>query len=385
MSLPSKTIHMIAPVSAIHCRTRLVKQAYVMQQNGIALQFFGWERQAGEAGKAGDRNTDVVEKIILRGGGYGSRLTHLFYMLWMTRVFFKALKLPKGANVLCLGFETAFPVVLVSRFRRINVVFDDADRFSMILSLPGPLNRLMQGLEKWTSSHSAVHLIPGWTRYDWKASSMKLLRNSPNLADFESAKKLANKRADGAPFTLYANGWIGETRGAPIFLALMERLAGDDFLLKLIGRGDGDAYAKLVELPNVEAQPEVPQSEALAAYLEVDLALTYYDPKVPINRQAESNKWGDCVYLNVPFIVNSEVETAFDLVESGAAFAVPYDDVDALEVLVRSVAEQPEKLLQYRQKIGALKEQFVPYDEAFEKILFSGQGAFIDAVNLTRK
>ncbi len=365
-----QTIHLIAPIPAINRRTRVKKQVDVLLNMGFCISLFGWERVNGEAEKQRHSDPRVTEKMILNGGGYASRITHLFYLFWMVRVFFKALRLPRGAVILCLGFESAFPALLASKFTGAKILFDDADRFSMILSLPGPLNRIIVMLEKWTSRQCQVHIVPGLTRYDWTGPNMAILRNTPNRVDFERAVA-AKSNADRSDFVLYANGWIGETRGAPIFLHLMQRLAvsAPQIGLRLIGRGDGNSYAALQAMPNVTATSEVPQVEALAEYCTADLVLTYYDPKVQINRQAESNKWGDCIFLGVPFLVNSEVETAAQFVEQGAAFAVPYSDVDALECLILNLHANPSRLADAVERLQKFRPDYLPFDSAFEMIV----------------
>ena len=371
-------VYMIAPVPILARRTRLKKQVDILVSSGFDIRFFGWERVRGEAAPHLNEFEHVQGEIILCGGGYASRLTHVYYLFWMVKVFFKVLTQPRKAIFFCLGFESAFPALIASKFRKSQIIFDDADRLSMIISLPWPLNNIIQRLEKWASHKSAVHLVPGFSRYDWKTKKMRRLRNCPNRTDFETAKALpVTKRPD--IFTLYANGWIGETRGAPIFLELMMRLKDGPFLLEVIGRGDGAAYEKLIQLPNVQATGEVPQIEALAAYRKADLVLTYYDPKVSINRQAESNKWGDCIYLGLPFVVNSEVKTASSFLERGACFSALYEDVDALETLVRRLASDPQAIEKARHEISKLRQDFLPFDEAFKEILFSGPDSIIQS------
>jgi glycosyltransferase involved in cell wall biosynthesis len=376
-------VYMIAPVPILARRTRLKKQADVLVSSGFDIRFFGWERTLGEAGPHLNEIEHVKGEIILRGGGYASRLTHFYYLLWMVKVFFKVLTQPRQSIFFCLGFETAFPALLAGKCRKSQIVFDDADRLSMIMSLPRPAKNIIERLEKWASYQSAVHLVPGFSRYNWKSDKMRQLRNCPNRADFETAEMLPVKKREDV-FTLYANGWIGETRGAPIFLELMARLGAAPFLLKIIGRGDGAAYDELVGLSNVEATGEVPQIEALVAYREADLVLTYYDPKISINRRAESNKWGDCIYLGLPFIVNSEVKTASRFLECGGCFSVDYDDVEALEALVRRLANNHGEMDRARHQISKLRREFLPFDEAFKEILFSGRHPIIKFEKLTK-
>ena len=384
MKFDRPVVYMVAPVPILARRTRLKKQADILISRGFAIRFFGWERISGEAAPHLNEIENIQGNIILHGGGYASRLTHFHYLFWIVKVFFKVLKLPRGATIFCLGFESAFPALIASKLRNSQIIFDDADRLSMILSLPRPLSVVIQRLEKWVSYHAAVHLIPGFSRYDWESEKMRLLRNSPNRTDFELAATFPIRKR-GEVFTLYANGWIGETRGAPIFLDLMKRLSKGPFLLKLIGRGDGSAYKELTQLPNVEATGEVPQIEALTGYREADLVLTFYDPKIPINRQAESNKWGDCVYLGLPFVVNSEVKTAIPFLAHGGCFAVRYYDVKALEMLVRRLASNKKEMDKARNDILKLRQNFLPFDESLEEILFSGSDPVIKFANPLHK
>ena len=368
------TIHMIAPLSAPELRTRLAKQVGVLTQAGYPVSFSGWERVRGEADGAAAFPLSG-RRIILRGGGYGKKTTLLFYPLWSLRVFFHVLFMPRDARLLCLGFETAAPALLASLFSRRRIVFDDADRFSMTFPLPGVLGRIVARLEQWASQKAFRHIVPGLERYSWRNAGMVTLRNTPALEDFRGAarldiaQELGIPAADGA-FTIYANGWIGETRGAPILLALMKVLQrrGVPVRLLVMGRGDGNAFAELIAREDVLAFADKPQQIALAAYTISDLLFTYYDPRIPINRLAASNKWGDAIYMGRTFVVNSEVETAGHFVDRGAAFAVPYRDVEALADLVERLAGDRAQLDRAINALRDFREDYIPFDQRFEDI-----------------
>lgn len=360
----------IAPLSTVARRSRLTKMMPVLKAKGLSPVFYGWERVEGEAQYGGDKV--VEERIILRGGGNNTRRARLMYPLWMISVFWLALRLGRRANLFCLGWETAFPALIASRVTGARVIFDDADRFSLIVSLPRPLHRLVQALEQWTSRRVALHIVPGFARYEWRGQNMMVLRNAPVRSDYERAQQGEVQRS-AKGLVIYVNGWFGETRGGPIFVELMKKVAERNLPIRMIlaGRLAGPVCQVLAAQPNVEYRGKLELVEALKLYREADLVLTYFDPAIPINRLAESNKWGDCVFLKVPFIVNSEVETAASFARGGAAIAIPYHDVDGLLEILTRLAEQPVGLGDYRDALCDFEGEYRPFDSAFGELIDS--------------
>jgi len=357
-----------APLPAVRKRTRLAKMVPIFQSRGYKVRFFGWERAPGELEEW--RSTNLDERTILRGGGYASRQARLLYPLWMAATFLQVLRLGRGANVFCLGWETAFPALLASYFTGAQILFDDADRFSLIMRLPGPLHGVLQSIERWTSRRVTLHIVPSFSRYEWRGPNMVVLRNTPSMNDYHLARR-SLYRPPSTGLVVYANGWIGETRGAPVFLQTLQKLAAvaADVKLVIAGRVDGPSSVDLMNHPLVEYRGELSQVDALAIYGEVDVALTYYDPVVPINRLAESNKWGDCVFLRIPFIVNDEVVTAAPFIDGGAAWAIPYSDSAGLADLLIKLSRD-RRMLEYRKgSLDNFRSEYLPFDQQFNCII----------------
>lgn len=360
---------MIAPLSSPKQRTRLTKQVLHFNKYGYRINFWGWERIPGESGGY-DNDQKLVVRSLLLGGGYTTRKARLMYPLWMVVVFWRVLFLGRCQTIFCLGWETAFPARLAALITNAQIVFDDADRFSMIFNLPGFLHRMLQRLERWTSHKCALHIVPGFSRYEWRHERMILLRNTPLRRDFETARKVAPDRPD-AKLVLYANGWIGETRGAATFLKALNRAsrAGLDLHMVIAGQVDGPNGEKLCKHPLVSYLGRIVQREALSWYAVVDAVLTFYYPSVPINHKAEPNKWGDAIYFNTPFIVNSEVETARDFVDQGAAFSVPYNDEKGLFHLLAGLVDAPERISRAKEEILKFEASFQVFDDGLTNIL----------------
>ena len=365
----TRRLNIMAPGPALARRTDLAKLPPVCAKLGIPLRYFGWERETGELDAARWCASDVEEKAILGGGGYGLK-SRRHYPRWIAAVFREVLRLDRGEIVWAVGWETAYPALLAARAVGATVIFYDPDRFSMVVRLPNPIDGFVRRLESWSSHAARLHVIPGYARYEWSHENMRLLRNSPMQETLAAARKTSIPRPD-ATIVLNANGWLGETRGAGVILKAMQLLEdrGVNAHLLAAGRTDSASGKELVGRSDVTFFGEIPQTEALALYPSSDLALTLYDPKIEINRKAEPNKWGDAAYFGTPVIVNDGVETAQPLLENGAAMRFPYDRPDALADLIEALSKDHERLARCRSAIAAMADDWPPYDTRLAEIL----------------
>lgn len=364
------TIGFIAPLPSLALRVRMTKMATLFLAHGHRLAFAGWERLPGEAAQNPWPGDGVDERLLFRGGGYARTVTRLLYPIWMIRVFLHVLLGRRPDTLFCLGWETAFPALLASFVRPATIVFDDADRFSMIVQLPSALHRVVTRLEEWTSRRVAMHIVPGYSRYEWRHERMVVLRNTPVSSDFRWAEQHARPRPD-ADLVVYVNGWISRERGADVVMEAADQYlsSGRSLAILAAGQATDSSGEALLRHPAALDFGRLQQAEALALYAAADVTLTFYDPSVAVNRRAEPNKWGDAVFFGKPFIVNQEVETASSFIDRGIAFAVPFGDPDALARLWRELADDPQRLESARAAALAARSEFEPFEEQLSSLL----------------
>lgn len=362
---------LIVPLGRLDKRTRLAKFAAVCATKKLALSVICWERKKGES-QADTCYTD--NKTVLLSGGVGAGTSRGLYVLWILKLIVHLIKVPKGSKFYCLGFECAFPVYFVSRFKDFSYIFDDADRFSLIVNPPQPLLGVLRFIERKVSEGSDLNIIPGQARYEFKNTKQKIVRNFPSEASIKNMERSFKDR-DIPELLVYVNGWLGNTRGLPIILKVAKKFNDNNYPVNFVcaGRVDGDSASEFVQLPNVNYIGEVDSTEALSWYPQIDLVFTYYDPSVLINQFAESNKWGDAICFGVPVLVNAEVKTADFLRKADACISVPYaDDILLYEKLLELAENTDEisrlagnvKTLQgsiryFDQEIGGLLEEFI--------------------------
>ncbi|WAG26818.1 hypothetical protein EEA47_10935 [Vibrio alginolyticus] len=367
-----KKFIIVAPLSSISKRTRLYKLvSFLFCNSDVTVKHVGWERVEGEKEEV-YFNDNIEKDILIKGGGYGGRKVKLMYFLWFAKVFLKGFSFKKGDVVWALGFESSFPLLLSSKIIGYKVVFDDADRFSMLFKLPSPFDCLLSFLEKITSRNVYKHIIPSIERYDFESDKFYLVKNIPSKVEIDKAKELKPKVSKiECGLTININGWLGAGRGMSVILDLAKELESYPVYFILAGKLDCQEALELSQLDKVRYIGSVTNSEALSTYLNSDLVFTYYDPKVEINRYAESNKWGDAIKFNNGIIVNSEVITAKRLIEEQVTISCNYNDLDGLKLSILSLLENPQRLQSIKDRLGNI-EEYNGYFEDKLALLFSG-------------
>lgn len=367
-------ITIVAPVGRLRKRTRLSKFANLYQNANWSVSFVGWEREDAES--ASPLEPDIVTKITLVGGGYSTKGLRRKYVIWIVKTATHLLR-AKPPFVHALGLEGAVAALPLRFLRKDTVlIFDDADRFSMSQRLPGPVQGWFERLERFVSRLSTIHIVPGIGRYpDGIPSTQALVvRNTPSESALREAASMTQGLKKG--FRVLVTGYLGETRGISVIDRVAELLSDDDqFVFVAAGRTAGESVKRLLGRSNVNYHGEVSNSEALALCADSSIVFTLYDPAVQINQFAEPNKWGDCVAVGVPFIVNEEVRTAKAYVDAGAAVSFPYDNPERAAEILRELARDPLAYKALRSAIGQLAESTPSFDAQVKTKLLTAMEA----------
>lgn len=357
------SLSIVAPLPAVSKRTRLTKIVECNKKFEV-VKFYGWQRLKNE-------KVDTKSRIILKGGGYSSKKARLMYILWMIKVFFLCLRFNRKDVVWALGFESAFPAILASKIKGFKVIYDDADRFSSLFNFPSLIKKILIKLEVYSSYNAFKHIIPGIERYEFDSPNFFILKNTPTSDDISRAKlfKLdegVKNSLNQYKMTIYVNGWLGDGRGLKVIHDVAKQLPNIGFLLA--GRVDSEYAETMIKFDNVVYLGEIPQYQALAYYTLTHFVFTYYDPKIPINRMAEANKWGDALQFGVPIIVNSEVITAQYLRDSTSVVSVAYSDVSALVSQIKNLMISPESYKNLVFSVQELQNKFPTFDLQIQNI-----------------
>lgn len=367
--MSKKELIIIFPLSVLAQRTRLVKLANIASKLDLDITTWAWLRNKEDFNK--ELSIPIkARKILLKGGSYNSKGIKLYYPLWILAVFFRLIITRPHTTVYCLGFETALPAWAASKIINLKYIFDDADRFSMIIKLPEGIEKYIRKLERKVSEGSTINIIPGYERYEFRNDKQYVLKNNPDSSAIKKMKQV-NVIRPNSKLVIYVNGWMGETRGLSIIVELAKRFLKNKVEVSFIaaGKADNEIAQNFINLPNVNYLGNLDNHEALAWYRACDFVFTYYDPRIEINRYAESNKWGDALTLNTLVIVNDEVITANFLRKAEVCITAPYDNIDSIEDQIINLLSHDKELPKMKQNINNLNSKLKFFDQEMFKIL----------------
>ncbi len=367
MAETPRQLTVVTPASDVRTYPRMNKLLEVLTGMGTEVAHWYWRRAAD--GDEADARI-AARRRLLDGGGYANRRLALRYPAFMWRAFRQILGDGEGRRFYCLGFAAALPAAVASLFARRTYLFDNNDNVSLSYRGPAPLRALLAAVERFVARRAAVHLVPASSRWDRPEPNLRVVPNVPTRAVLERARETARREGyrTGDIFTLYVTGLLTDARGARQLLDVLGAWDASIPLRILVsGRLRSAAAEELAGHARVEYLGQLDNETALARYACAHAVLTYYDPAVEINRLAEPNKWGDCVAMGVPFVVNGEVETSRPFVEAGACFAAPYHDADALRVLLEDLIADEGRLAAARKALGNL--DWKPWDERMRDVL----------------
>lgn len=362
-----KRLTVVTPASDVRTYPRMNKLLEVAAGLGFGIDHWYWRRAA----DSDEHDARIsARRRLLDGGGYANRRLALRYPVFMWRAFREILRDGRDRRFYCLGFAAALPAAVASLFVARTFLFDNNDNASLSYRGPAPLRALLGAAERFVARRAAVHLVPSSSRWHHPDPNLRVVPNVPTRDVLERARGIAEREGyrAGEIFTLYVNGLLTDDRGARQLLDVLHDWDESLPLRVMVGgRLTSDAAEALAGLDRVEYLGQLDNETALARYACAHAVLTYYDPTVEINRLAEPNKWGDCVAMGVPFIVNREVETAYPFVDAGACFTAPYRDTDALRSLLEGLIADPRRLAAARDALGRLDWQ--PWDEHMKHVL----------------
>lgn len=298
---------------------RLVKIATFLKQNGYSVSFIGWPRT-----KEKNNDPSLFEKseAVIRGGGEANSKLPILYIIFIFKLFFKLL-FRKGLNdklIFCVNFETGFVTWLISYFRKITYCYDIWDELALSHNFPCLIVKILRYFDRKIRARSAFYIHVDESRLssvDDDLSNSIIIYNSP--VDYYNNKFELHEHNDSFAIT----GWLNKTRGLNSLFEFAYNhpeykfIVAGSFLQKEIGE-------KFHTLPNVEIHEFMPQSKLFDLISKCRGIFSLYDPSIPINRLAASNKLYDAMMLGIPVIVNNGLIAANVVNQHKVGFVVNY-------------------------------------------------------------
>ncbi|GAA4146801.1 hypothetical protein GCM10022216_32150 [Sphingobacterium kyonggiense] len=292
---------------------RLSKFLKFFNDKNIQNYFIGW-----------NRNTDSKEtsniKYIFNGGGKNNKYVMFYYPFWMLIVFFHFLfkKNLRNYNLIAVNFDTAFPIYLVSKFRKFEFIYEIYDQFAISYNFPKFLKKLLLKLDERIMDRAKLIIHVDSNRVNSHKEKSIVIENTPN--DFykgspRSYEKVRHKFA--------VTGLLNKIRGIDQILKFAQEYPHIEFLF--VGEVLDEEMNNIIQsLNNIKKYNFMPQEDLFALMQDCCGIFSLYNPKIEINRLAASNKVYDAMMLGIPVITNSDVINSKFIKEKNIGLVINY-------------------------------------------------------------
>ncbi len=319
--IQKKRVLLVRAASPLDVRLRKFRR--VFEDKGWETQFVGWKRV--------DEEFERGDVALLAGYGYSNWMLIFGYFIWFFRLGFYLRSNWRSFDFVYLAdFECAFPAVAFGVARRVACVYDIYDEVSLRYQRFARLSRILGLLDSGVRERVRLVLHVDESRVGSSGKRCAIVRNMP--FDFFSGRWAWVERSRSVAVT----GWLTQSRGVPSVYAFARDCPDIEF--RVIGViPDAFWAAKLGALGNVRVFPYMPQEGVFERIRDCSAIFALYDPAVPINVLAASNKVYDALMLGTPLVANFGTPPADLVRDVGCGIVLPYHYGAEWGVLARAI------------------------------------------------
>lgn len=295
---------------------RLQKFLQYFTHKGEDVSFWGWSRKGTKTEAEG-----VKSRYLLSGGGYGRKsILFFFYFLWIIAVFFKCLRTNlKDRIIIAIDFDSALPVYLASKLKKINYVYEVYDDFALRYRFPSFIKNFVHKKDVKIMKRARCVIHVDENRVIYKDCKWIVIENTPN--DFFDG---AHRNYEDIEYCFAVTGHFSDQRG----LRSIYEFAKHTPLAKFLVVGNfqrKEDESDFCALPSVTHYGFMLQNELFKKMEHCCAIFSLYDPKVEINRLAASNKVYDAMMFGIPVITNKEVVNSGFIKDNNLGFVIDYN------------------------------------------------------------
>lgn len=295
---------------------RLSKFLKFFEAVNVATSFIGWNRTHSQKSS----NSQNIN-YIFSGGGKNNKYVMFYYPLWMIVVFFHFLfkKNVRDYNLIAVNFDTALPIFIVSKIRKIEFTYEIYDQFALSYNFPDFLKKWLILLDQRIMSKAQLIIHVDANRVHSHFEKSIVIENTPT--DFY---KGADRSYEEVSHKFAVSGLLNKLRGIDQII----RFAGDNPKVNFLFVGeilDKDLNNKVNSMDNIEKYDFMPQDDLFLLMQDCCGVFSLYNPSIEINKLAASNKVYDAMMLGIPVITNVEVVNSKIIMDNGIGEVINYN------------------------------------------------------------
>jgi len=347
-----KELILLSPATPGAVRT--VKFADYFKSKNYELSFWGWCRSRKEEPKVKEGVYKEVN-YVLHGGGSGTKILPLLYVVFIIKLFFKLLfeRRVEEKVFMATNYETAYATWMASKFRRIVYFYDIWDELAISHNFPPVIMKYVRRIDGKIRRDSNFYIHVDENRVsEIDSSNYIVLYNTP-YDYFKGESRNVNYEKSFA-----VTGYLQDGRGMYSILSFAKKHLDYKFIVvgEFINQKTRDLF---LQQENVEYHHFMPQNELFDIIGNCRGIFSLYDTSIPIYRLAASNKLYDAMMLSIPVIVNKEVLASKFVQEHQFGYVVDYEPNDTWDCLVQDPDAEVLRLGQNGRRVYLDKYEFV--------------------------
>jgi glycosyltransferase involved in cell wall biosynthesis len=310
---------------------RILKESATLARAGYRVEVLGWDRRRTYPAKETVDGVVFVRSRI--PAPYGSKALALILPAFWIRAVAEALRTRPSVVHAC-DLDGYIPALVAGLLSGAKVVYDIFDIFAeKVTGLPPWLRKAINRLDRSLMPLADAVIVTDSTRRrlieDVLLRRLEVVMNVP-----PQVPGVPFKSATGAMKVCFT-GNLHEHRGLMFMAEALRGLEGVDAVFAGWATRKRDEEF-LRSQSHIRYVGKLPYAESLALAARSDVSLAFYDPRLPINALASSNKVFEAMAVHRPVITNIETTMAPIVQAEDCGLLVRYGDTAALRAaLVR--------------------------------------------------
>lgn len=330
--------------------TRVEKEALTLSKAGYNVTLVGW-----------DRESKFSYENLVQGINYfrlnipvkdAEGINNLSSILrWQFGLFKWLVTHAKEYDLIhACDFDTILPALLSSKIFKKKIVYDIFDFYAdMLRKTPKLIKKLIHRMDIWAINQADGVILADNSRNEQIAGShpkrcIIIFNSPPDILVSRNQQAIS-------PAGRLKLSYIGLLQFERGIFDLMEVLARNiQWELELGGYGPEEEKIrdKAEDISNIHWHGRISHEKVLELNSASDVMIAIFDPSIPNNRYASSNKLFEAMMLKKPIIVarNTNMDRIVQKYDCG--IAIDYGDQSGLEEALRELAHDPD----HRQRLG---------------------------------
>ena len=318
---------------------RVMKEAISLSNHGYLVNILFWDRDSKNS------RIEFKDGVLCTYFGlkapYGKISLVPYLLIWWIYEFLFLLKGNYNVIHSCC-FDTLPPAVIIKLLKKNKIIYDIFDFYSESFppNIPQKVKNLIRAFELYLLQFADSTIIVDESRISQisgaKIKNLGIVMNCP--IDLTIQNRSVNKREK---FTIFYGGLIAKDRGLNELIEAIKN--NPDIDLVIAGMGpDEDFFLPLFsKTANVEFIGWINYDRYINLTLNADLLFAFYDPIIPNNLLASSNKLFEAMMCKKPIIVNEETSMSYIVFKENCGAIVPYKKTEKLKSVILNLKNNP--------------------------------------------